>query len=605
MILTADFETIEDVDKYGNQFARVWSWGTCTVDSEYDVKLGKDIYSFLDFILNDYEIKKVYFHNAKYDGEYIFYALHELGFKPLKDDEQKQDKSFDAVISDLGQFYKMNIYLLDEKKTTKKKTVLRTIEIVDSLKLLPMPLEKVAKAFNLPILKGEIDYDKYRPVGYEPDENEKAYQTNDVLILAMALNQMFKEGMNKLTIGSNALANYKKSLGDSKHFRKLFPICDFDCEIRGAYKGGYCYANPRFTNRPIGCGTTYDVNSLYPSRMRYCLLPYGYGIKYYGEYKEDKDYPLYIQNFSCCFKLKEGYFPTVQIKHSRFFLQNEYLTDSGSEPVDLCMTSVDIKLLFDHYDVTNVTWYSGYKFKARHGLFNDYIDYWSEQKIKAKEDKNGGLYTLAKLMLNNLYGKLGTNPERAHKIIEFDDKGKIRYTCSEIEITESIYVAGACFITAWARDYTIRSGQKIGVDRAMYFDTDSIHVLGYEPVPLDVDDLRLGAWKREMQFTEAYYIRQKTYAEKGYEPFKQDPTEAKWEIKCCGMQDSIKDNISIDNFKKDTHFISIYDKDYNEEEKTYKGSPLSDNMVLTKGYALKPKHVIGGILLEKKSFHLK
>ena len=71
------------------------------------------------------------------------------------------------------------------------------------------------------------------------------------------------------------------------------------------------------------------------------------------------------------------------------------------------------------------------------------------------------------------------------------------------------------------------------------------------------------------------------------------------------MQDSIKDNISIDNFKKDTHFISIYDKDYNEEEKTYKGQPLADNMVLTKGFALKPKHVIGGILLEKKSFHLK
>ena len=47
----------------------------------------------------------------------------------------------------------------------------------------------------------------------------------------------------------------------------------------------------------------------------------------------------------------------------------------------------------------------GWKFKAIKGLFTNYVDYWTEQKIKAKKENNGALYTIAKLMLNSLYGK--------------------------------------------------------------------------------------------------------------------------------------------------------------------------------------------------------
>ena len=64
-----------------------------------------------------------------------------------------------------------------------------------------------------------------------------------------------------------------------------------------------------------------DVNSLYSSVMYEKDLPFGEPIYFEGKYKPDSVYELYIQQFSCAFKLKKGKIPTIQIKNSFKFMR--------------------------------------------------------------------------------------------------------------------------------------------------------------------------------------------------------------------------------------------------------------------------------------------
>ena len=77
------------------------------------------------------------------------------------------------------------------------------------------------------------------------------------------------------------------------------------------------------------------------------------------------------------------------------------------------------------------------------------------------------------------------------------------------------------FITAYARNKTIRTSQKIkeysinkyGIDMYCYSDTDSIHtILPIEELKLfcEIDDVELGKWKHESSFQEASEPRGRT-----------------------------------------------------------------------------------------------
>lgn len=153
----------------------------------------------------------------------------------------------------------------------------------------------------------------------------------------------------------------------------------------------------------LDLGIVFDYNSLYPSVMLNEKLPFGQPLFFKGKYKDDPLYPLYVQKLVCTFKIKDGYIPTVQIKNNPSFIPNDYVKESGDDPVVLMLTNIDLELFFKHYDVNVLYYDSGWKFRAIKGLFTEYIDYWSGQKIQAKKDGNGLMYMLSKLMLNSLY----------------------------------------------------------------------------------------------------------------------------------------------------------------------------------------------------------
>lgn len=546
MLFTADFETTTDpLD------CRVWACGICSIDETHSFKYGNSLDWFFEFAKKNIG-STFYFHNLKFDGEFILCYLFEHGYKHITDRKKLKTKTFTTLISDKGQFYSLEICFNKEEDKMEK------ITIYDSLKILPFSVEAIAKGFNLPISKLEIDYDEKREIGHILTRQEIDYLRNDVEIISRALLTLFNQDLRQMTQGSNALYDYKKIVG-KKNFSKWFPIPDYDFDIRQSYKGGFTYCDPRRQEQDIGEGIVLDVNSLYPSVMYYQPLPYGEGIFFDGKYKPDKLYNLYVQMFTCQFELKENHIPTIQLKNNLSFIPTDYLSSSDDEEVTMCLTSVDLELFFEHYHVYNITWHSGWKFKSTTGLFKEYIDKWNAVKMESTLNGNKAMRTLAKLMLNALYGKFALNPNVQSKIPYYDN-GIIKYTLGEKETRNPIYIPVGTFITAWARHKTITSAQKV-YDRFLYADTDSLHLIGTEiPKDLEVDPIKLGAWKHESTFTRARFVRQKTYIEETlcdnsfYLPDINLYGSTKMNITCAGMPSRCYKHVTWENFISGSSF---------------------------------------------------
>lgn len=578
---TADLETTTDEND-----CRVWLWGVCEIGNVSNFIYGRYLDDFFKTFLETPFNKTVYFHNLKFDGEFLFHYLFENGYKLIKDKKDKSDKTFTTLISDTGLFYSIEIYFKVGNKQVHKCTIL------DSYKILPFSIDSIAKSFNLPLLKLDIDYRMHRPIDYIPTNEEIKYLQNDVTIPAMALNTLFEQGLTKMTQGSNALHDYKM-LVTKKNFDKWFPPPDYetDFEIRQSYKGGFTYVNPKYQGLDIGEGIVLDVNSLYPSVMYYNMLPYGKEIYFNGEYKDNVLYPLYIQMFKCGFELKENHIPTLQLKNSLAFIPTDYLTSSKGEIVTLCMTSIDLDLFKKHYDLYDIVYIGGYMYKATDKLFKKYIDKWNDVKVESKKDSNFGMYTLAKLMLNALYGKFSLNPNVRSKY-PYMVNGIIKYELGERETRTPLYIPVGTFITSYARYKTITSAQSV-YDRFLYADTDSLHLIGTDlPKQLNIHNTKLGCWSIDSQFIRARFIRQKTYLEtervdnKRYEIMEDEEKTRCYElngekvidkITCSGMPRECYIYVNWDNFKIGS---------------TYNGKK-------------RPKHVKGGLILEETDFSIR
>ena len=537
----ADFETTTDIND-----CRVWAYSLCEIGKPDNFLYGNNIDDFIKFCANPKENYTLYFHNLKFDSEFIFNYLLNNGYTCIKDKKERQSKTFTTLISDMNQIYSIEIFFEIKGKRTNKVT------IYDSLKILNFSVEQIAKDFDLPIRKLELDYNEYREIGHVLTEHEIDYIRNDVEIMARALDYMFRSDLTKMTIGGDALFDYKKMISSFTHYFPVLPY-EIDQDIRQAYRGGFTYLNDCYKGATLGAGWVLDVNSLYPSVMYNELLPFGEPLFFEGEYEEDKLYPLYVQSISASFTIKKDHIPTIQLKNNVNFIPTEYISSSNGDIVDLVLTNVDLKLFKEHYDIEYIHYHNGWKFKGLKGLFKDYIDKWTTVKIESKKQNNLAMYRISKLMLNSLYGKFGLNPNIRSKYPELDEKGIVTYKFYEKEIREPIYIPIAAFITSYARNKTIRTSQAIKEysiknyhkDYYIYSDTDSIHTLFTDTEILkqfvDIDDYRLGAWKLESKFIKGKYLRAKSYIELS--------PDGKLNCTVAGLPKNLGSLVDFDNFK--------------------------------------------------------
>lgn len=190
MKYTADFETAT----WYEDRTYVWAWAVCEIGNPEHLIYGNTIDTFLEFCEKE-KNATLYFHNLKFDSEFIISRLLTLGFKHVQTKEEIDDKTFTSIISDLGMFYELKIYF--KKDRNKKKTV--KVTIYDSLKIIPFSVKDIAKAFNLKESKLTLDYLAKREEGHELTKEEKEYITNDVVIVAKALKVIFDEKLTKMT----------------------------------------------------------------------------------------------------------------------------------------------------------------------------------------------------------------------------------------------------------------------------------------------------------------------------------------------------------------------------------------------------------------------
>lgn len=586
--IVADFETTTDEND-----VRVWAVCAVDIDTGDVVHLGNNIADFIEWLSDLNTV--CYFHNLKFDISFVLdYLMKEKGFKYSTSHEAG---TIETLITDRGVFYSVTAYFAKKNKTYKK------CVFYDSLKKLPFSVSAISKAFALKDEKLTIDYNAPRPVGHVLTAEERAYVINDCRIVAEALRIQMAEGLTKMTIASDAINEYKTVISKNQfdYLYPTFPI-EMDDDIRRAYKGGFVWLKPEHQNKRGLEGITLDVNSLYPSVMYNCLLPFGYPRYFEGEPEEDKKYPLFIVRMRCAFELKPDHIPTIQLKNNRWYVETEYLTSSRAKGedhlkiVELTLTNVDLQLFKDHYNLYNVEYIGGWRFRGAKGLFTEFIDKW----MAVKENNTGPKRTIAKLVMNSSYGKFATSVKGGKKVPYVEDdviKYKDADPADEKHPRQPVYTAMGAFITAYAREKTIRSAQNV-YDRFIYADTDSLHLIGTEPPEgLDVHPTRLGAWKNEGVFTDSKYIRAKTYMETVYTVHK-DTLEnycilmqgAEWvrrepdgihcglaKVTCAGMPANVKKYVTYDNFHPGS---------------TFEGK-------------LMPKRVPGGMILKETTFTIK
>lgn len=581
---TADFETTTDVND-----CRVWAWSICEIGKPDNFFYGNDISTIFDFFQENGNAK-YYYHNLKFDSSFLIDYMFKNGFVYNEDKDHIIENSFSCLVSSMGQWFSMDIYLHADQKGR-----IRHVQILDSLKILNFSVAQIAKDFDLPIRKLELDYKEKREVGHELTAHEIDYIRNDVEIVARALHIMFEQGYTKMTIASDALAEYKKI---NRKFREYFPELptEVDAEIRQSYKGGFTYLSPKYAGKKVGHGITLDINSMYPAQLYSKPFPVFEPKIFAGKYEYDPDYPLYVVNLSCSFDLKKGKIPSIQLKRNMLFRSNEYIESTNGEIVDLTLTSVDYELFRKQYNVENLEFHGGYKFKQASGLFTEYIDKFMKMKIESKKAGNKAQTLIAKLFLNSLYGRFGLNPNTGRKIPQFEG-GQVYY---KIELTKEgerkpIYVPVASFVTSYARAFIIESSQMIrdwslknkGYDAYVYSDTDSAKVLldksDLEELSsvLPIDDYELGKWAFEEEWQAGMWLRQKCYIEQ--------MMDGTIQATIAGLPKRLAPLINFDNFR-----IGFTTAELDPERVKELG-----------GYKLRYKHVDGGVILEDTDFTIK
>lgn len=640
LVLIGDFETT--VYK-GQEYTEVWASAVVELNTD-DVHIFNSIEQTYKYLVSLDTNIIIYYHNLKFDGAFwLSYLLIDLKYKQAyikkgdyitditwMKDKDMPNNSFKYTISDMGQWYTIVI-----KKNR------HTIEIRDSLKLLPFSVKKIGQSFGTKHKKLDMEYKGLRYAGCEITPQEREYIANDVLVVKEALEIMFNDGNNKLTIGACCLSQYKKLI-TKQRYDQLFPVLtDYlipktiftqqtaDEWIRKSYRGGWCYLAKGKENIIFKKGLTLDVNSLYPSMMSSesgNYYPVGEPTWWNGNYipaEALEEHRYYFIRIKTRFHIKDGKLPFIQIKTSFLYKHNEMLESSDvydpitdnyydkykkadgtieDTRVTLTLTMTDFILMKEHYTLEDFEIIQGCYFDAKIGIFDEYINIYKQIKLTSK----GAKREEAKLFLNNLYGKMASSTASNFKVAYVKDDKTIGFFTALANDKKAGFIPVGSAITSYARNFTIRTAQQnyYGKHKAgfIYADTDSIHCdLSLDKIKgAKIDDNNFCCWKKECDWDEAIFVRQKTYIEHviGEENY--------YNIKCAGMPDRCKNLLakSMDeeyNIENEKGEISDEEKEFLQTKRT-----LEDFKLGLKVYGkLLPKRIQGGVILTETTYEMR
>jgi len=379
----------------------------------------------------------------------------------------------------------------------------------DSLLILPMPLAGYKKT--------QINYDKFERENREENKTEIVeYLSDDCIFLFDLVEAFYKKFGAKLTVGSAAINELKKfnpfdRIGQShdEKFRQFYFGGRVECFKKGIIKGNL---------------KMYDVNSLYPDRMKNCIHPCG------------SEYNIFTGH-NAKFNLKT--FDLIGYENIPYFI-NFIGHNRGAMPMiiegvldfnvpygEFFCTSHEFKIAMKYNKITpEFVRFVYVPLKTIN--FAAFVDHYYFERLKAKASGDKIEDILNKFIMNAASGKFGTNPDNFfdYQIGDIDDSKFLDY-CEEnlfslysrdenlalfrrksfINNSSFLDVAIVASITGAGR---AKLNEAIWTSKnPVMCDTDSLLC---EELKATVDPKILGAWKHENDIDTAYIAAKKIYA---------------------------------------------------------------------------------------------
>lgn len=370
----------------------------------------------------------------------------------------------------------------------------------DSFAILPESLKKLTEAFNVEHKKKEFKFDESTVIDTH-DPVILDYLKNDVIGLYEVIGTFFSQDFidhPKITIASQGLDIFRSRFFKGELLE--LPI-KMETDFRENYYSGGRVEVYKSYGKKVN---VYDVNSLFSFAM---LRPMPVGDVYKTKsFHKDK-----IGFYKVRIKSTPSWYISpllTKIRNKDYRKNGNYYVNG---PGEYFVSSEMIKYLKSEFGV-NCEIIQGYFFDGQEYLFQDYVNYFYELKSK---NKGTAQYTIAKFLLNCLYGKLGMNRER-ESIQTFDGTQQNFSTLEGYEKwllvlvseeTKSRFILPylAAYITDLARLHHYKYMNE-HPESIYYCDTDSL----FTDVEYPVND-NIGGLKNEGTY-EAVFLAPKTYA---------------------------------------------------------------------------------------------
>lgn len=399
----------------------------------------------------------------------------------------------------------------------------------DSFSIVPVGMASIQKT--------KIDYEKFRAACREHymQSDIIPYLKDDCVYLYQIVEAFRKAAGTQITIASNALKSAKQLGSDpgKTNFR-------FDRQFRQYYFGGRteCYQAGKHDNISV-----VDIVSSYPYAMMQ-LHPCG-DKREQRETLDGLSTDEIGRSFIDIECYSAGAFPFKALKHKG----THKIIDGALDDDEY--SGLEFPHRFDLYYVTG--W--EYLIAKKHGLIRDekihcvtvfeetidfsaYVLKWFEHKKAHPKNIDPINYTIGKIMMNSLYGKMGQNPanyfdyEVKDPLSPVDEEnGWIRYATHEdfelhrrsttwnwankygvdwIKRPLFFNVATGASITGFARAKLLDAIHTVKAERVIYCDTDSLALHPGDNVGLHFGK-ELGQWELEGEGGKGYFAGKKLY----------------------------------------------------------------------------------------------
>ena len=457
----------------------------------------------------------VFIYNLSFEWSFLLPILLKRGFT-FKADIDKDDE---YVYNSISTKSVSSVWQCQIKFSKTSGTLL----LRDLAKLYGGGLGNVAKAFNLPTQKGEIDYRLNRLHGHVITKEEKSYCFKDTRIIIDILLEEIKRD-DKDFFKAVSMASYSmlkllkrgfpRTTKPYKKYREIYPELgeDENLFVRQALSGGICYATKRFQFKEVDAPILHiDGHQMHPSQIYLKPHPYGYGEYFQGSPTK------FFKHINIC-HIKVSY-DDVKI-HSIIKLIGRDFADD----VELYVYDFEIPTMRKCYINLEIEFIDGYCYKSRFLPWREYVHENYVQRLEAKKN-NDAYNTLRYKLLNNAgaYGKFVEKPhtEIFQNIINEDGIIDSKIIPKEFEDVMRMYNAKYTYIPlasipAWSRVELVETALKFGLENILYFDTDSIFCLYNDETKRVLDteinlNDELGGWAIEEICERAQFTAPKRY----------------------------------------------------------------------------------------------